>query len=293
MSGIKTIALTGVGNLGQSFVDHLVSEQKAGKISKVIVLSRESSKGSETNSKLEAQGATIAFVDYDNQKSIESALTGVDAIISTLPVAGLLSQITIAKAAKAAGVKLFIPSEFGDPTEGEYPAGTLPALKVQVRKELKDIGIPYAWFYTGPFPDFCLTPYLGYDFAGGKIIIRGHGDGPVSWTARSDIARFVTYVITTHPIEKYAGRAIRIEGDRKTFNEIAAGYEKKTGKSLEITRVPRADVEKAVAENPNDFLAYLYYVWDAGKALSGKTEELDNDLYPGWNPKKVVDDVLP
>lgn len=59
-----------------------------------------------------------------------------------------------------------------------------------------------------------LRRFLGYDWTAGKITIRGHGDGPVSWTHRLDIARFVLYVITHHPIEKLTGRAIRIEGDR-------------------------------------------------------------------------------
>lgn len=85
-------------------------------------------------------------------------MKGIDAIISTLPYAGLLSQIKIGKAAKEAGVKLFVPSEFGDPTDGQYPPGTLPDLKVQVKKALTEIGIPAIYVFTGPFPDFCLIP---------------------------------------------------------------------------------------------------------------------------------------
>jgi len=204
----------------------------------------------------------------------------------------LLTQIPLAKAAKAAGVKLFVPSEFGDPTDGQYPPNTVPDLKVQVVKALNEIGIPFIRVFTGPFPDFCLIPMFGYDFTGGKVLIRGKGDGAVSWTSRSDIARYVTYVITTHPVEKLAGRTLRIEGDRKTFNELADGYEKKTGKKLEVTRTPRKDLEKALAENPADFLSYLFLTWDTGKAISGTPEQLDNGLYPDWNPKKVVEDVL-
>lgn len=40
MTGIKTIALAGVGNLGNYFVEHLTAEKKAGRLTEVIVLSR-------------------------------------------------------------------------------------------------------------------------------------------------------------------------------------------------------------------------------------------------------------
>lgn len=57
--------------------------------------------------------------------------------------------------------------------------------------------------------------------------------------------------------------------------------------------MPRAEVEKAVADKPEDFIAYLFLIWDKGEALSGPSDQLDNDLYPEWKPKKVVQDILP
>ena len=61
-------------------------------------------------------------VDYSNKESIKKALTGVDVVICTIPLAALDVQSGIAEAAKEVGVKLFVPSEFGVPTEGEHGA---------------------------------------------------------------------------------------------------------------------------------------------------------------------------
>ena len=79
-----------------------------------------------------------------------------DVVVSTLAVAALNVQPGIAEAAKEAGVKLFVPSEFGGPTEGETEG--LFGAKASIQERLKAIGIPYTLFYTGPFADFIWIP---------------------------------------------------------------------------------------------------------------------------------------
>ena len=100
--------------------------------------------------------AKLIQVDYTDKESIKKALNGVDVVISTIPGAAIDVQPTVAEAAKDAGVKLFIPSEFGGPTEGETE-GYLGA-KAKIHDQLKAIGIPYALFYTGGFADYLWTP---------------------------------------------------------------------------------------------------------------------------------------
>ena len=95
-------------------------------------------------------------VDYSDKESVKKALTGVDVVISTVPGTALDVQPGIAEAAKEAGVKLFVPSEFGGPTEGATEG--LFGTKAKIHEQLKPIGIPYALFYTGPFADFIWGP---------------------------------------------------------------------------------------------------------------------------------------
>jgi hypothetical protein len=83
-------------------------------------------------------------------------LTGVDVVISTIAWTAIDVQPKLAEAAKEAGVQLFIPSEFGGPTEGETE-GYLGA-KAKIHGQLKAIGIPYALFYTGGFSDCLWSP---------------------------------------------------------------------------------------------------------------------------------------
>jgi uncharacterized protein YbjT (DUF2867 family) len=97
-------------------------------------------------------------VDYSDKESIRSALTGVDVVISTIPVSALGLQAEIAEAAKEVGVKLFVPSEFGGRSEGETQGWK--GAKAGVQDQLRAVGIPYALFYTGTYADFNWVPYV-------------------------------------------------------------------------------------------------------------------------------------
>ena len=100
--------------------------------------------------------AKLIPVDYSDKESIKKALTGVNVVISTIPGAAIGVQPIIAEAAKEVGVSLFVPSEFGGPTEGETE-GYLGA-KAKIHEQLKVIGLPYALFYTGGFSDYLWVP---------------------------------------------------------------------------------------------------------------------------------------
>jgi uncharacterized protein YbjT (DUF2867 family) len=166
MSGYKSFAVVGAGTIGAFIIDQLIKDKAAGTINDVVVLTRQASLGSapyaptdqlKQGSKTTViTGAKLIAVDYSNKGSIKKALTGVDVVISTVPVTALDVQSGIAEAAKEAGVKLFAPSEFGVATEGATEG--FFGVKANIHKQLKAIGIPYALFYTGAFADNLWLP---------------------------------------------------------------------------------------------------------------------------------------
>ena len=97
-------------------------------------------------------------VDYSNDESIKRAFTGVDVVISTVAIAVLDIQEKLAVAAKNADVKLFVPSEFGNITEGDTEG--LHGTKANIQRQLKAMDLPYALFYTGKFSDFGWSSYV-------------------------------------------------------------------------------------------------------------------------------------
>jgi uncharacterized protein YbjT (DUF2867 family) len=110
-------------------------------------------------SKTTVQGdAKVIQVDYSKDESIKRALTGVEVVISTISGEALDIQGKIAAAAKEADVKLFIPSDFGNVTEGETEG--LFGAKANIQTQLKALEIPYVVFYTGPFADYIWASYV-------------------------------------------------------------------------------------------------------------------------------------
>jgi nucleoside-diphosphate-sugar epimerase len=131
---MQSIALVGAGKLGKYFVDVL----SANKSIPFIVLTRP---GSESSKSLPG-GTKLVPVDLSNADSVTAAFRDnkIDVVISTLGIAGLPSQTLIADAAKAAGVKLFVLSEFGSSDLGATE-GVL-GIKETHAKYLASIGLP-------------------------------------------------------------------------------------------------------------------------------------------------------
>jgi hypothetical protein len=64
---------------------------------------------------------TVICLDVSNAESLKKAFTGVDVVVSTISGGGFAVQGNLLTAAKEAGVKRFVPSEFGvDITKSKY-----------------------------------------------------------------------------------------------------------------------------------------------------------------------------
>ncbi|KAI0259733.1 NAD-P-binding protein [Gloeopeniophorella convolvens] len=280
MSGYKNFAIIGAsGSIGSFITRQFLKEKAEGAVDEVVVLTRE---GSDTTAE---DGVKVIKVDYSNHESVKNALDGIDVVISALRSAVLHLQPGIAAAAKQAGVKLFVPSEFGGVTEGATE-GVL-AVQANVHAQLRAIGIPYTLFYTGMWPDFIFNEFTQLDLASGKVTIGGDGNSLVSFTSRTDVARYVAYALTRLPIERLQNRAFSIAGDSTSFSEIFKQYEAKTARKLEITHIPVSELNEKLAENPQDIVSFLRKFW----AVYGPLERLDNNLYPGWNPSSVANNL--
>ncbi|KZT55911.1 NAD(P)-binding protein [Calocera cornea HHB12733] len=285
MSGYKNFAVAGAGTIGLPIVEELLKAKAAGTVAKVVVLTR-SATGKDA---LAEKGAEPIVVDYDSPTSLQSALKGIDIVISTLNVFGLDAQSQLADAAKAAGVKLFVPSEFGGDTVN-FPEG-FNAPKAAQRERLTAIGIPWALFPTGPFADWIwFVPYIGFDLVNGKFEVAGTGNSPVTFTSRKDIARYVVHVLTSLPPSKLENHVFKVEGQRISVKGVAEEYEKRTGKKIEITSVPLEVVKDQAAKNPGDFKSWFALYLELHGTV-GKKEEVNVD-WPELNPESVVDAIL-
>ena len=59
-----------------------------------------------------------------------------------------------------------------------------------------------------------------------------------------------------------------------------------------MTHRARSELEVALKANPADIISLIFLDLDQGGGIVGNTEDLDNDVFPGWNPKGPVDVVI-
>ncbi|KAH9032463.1 NAD-P-binding protein [Lactarius pseudohatsudake] len=287
MSGFKKFVVVGAGNLGSLVVEELLKQKAAGAVEEITIVTRPASKDNEKNKAFAARGARIAAAEYTDVSALTTALGGAHVVISTVSLIVIDAQVPIAQAAKAAGARVFIPSEFGGPTDRLNDS--LLGLKGALHAKLREVGPPLLLVYTGPTADTSWVGGVGLDVTSGKVAVGGDGNAPISFTARNDVARFLVYVLVHAPAARLQNQTLRLEGDRASFNEIFKGYEERTGKKLDVTYRSLDSLRAKLAENPQDFDAYLHLIW----ATDGTNGTPDNGLYPEWNPTKVLDIIAP
>ncbi|ORY58674.1 hypothetical protein BCR35DRAFT_326838 [Leucosporidium creatinivorum] len=271
-----TFALAGAGGLGSYIAEHLAAAPGT----TVKVLSR-------TSDKQVPKGAELKVVDYDSEDSLVEALKGVEVVISTLNGAGFAAQPALAKAAaKVGGVKLFVPSEFGNPT-AHLTDGPLFG-KTQFQQLLKSLGFDVLLVHPGPFLDTVYNPHVGFDWNTGTVNIIGKGDNPIPLTTRNDIGRFLAHALTTFPASDLANKTYHLQGDVLSFNGAVALYEAThPGKKITVDYTSREETEEYIKEHPGlaSVLQYLRLSWDVEAAP--REEETANGLWREWNPTKA------
>jgi hypothetical protein len=164
----------------------------------------------DVNAALAKKGVTVRAFDVDAASEAFETLRGIDVLICTTAIPGVTSQSKILKTALDAGVKLYVPNEWGFTPDGLD--GLVFQAKANVRAEALLLGLPTAAFFTGLWPEWTST--LGWDIKEGKIDIGGTGNVPFSATGLDDVARFVAYALTSLPQDQIENAKFTLEADK-------------------------------------------------------------------------------
>jgi len=198
-----------------------------------------------------SQGAKLVESNLEDVESLKKSLHGVDLVVSVLSVHSLEHQINLIKASKEAGVKRFVPSEFGFDVEAPIQNGIQVDFfypKIKAREELRRVGLDHVIIITGAFTSYLLSPFFGVDLEHGKI--RSGGTGKEKFVASHvpDFSRAIPD-IATHP--DTTNKIVYIEGDYVSMDEIADTLEEVTGKKITREHVSVDDLKKSITESKN------------------------------------------
>ena len=229
-------------------------------------------------------------VDYDSLESLTNVLRGHDAVVSTLAIAAIATQLLLVEAAAKAGVQRFIPSEFGSNTLYEKTR-QLPVFKdkVVVQDALKKAaaapsGLSYTLICVGPFFDWGITVGFILNLREKSINLYDGGDRVFSTTTLTTIGKAVTAVLKRP--EQTKNRAVYVQDTATTLNKLAAVGKEVTGDDgwKETTVATDELVEQAWAElkkeqpNPGIFVFNFLKACIWGEGYGSHFESLDNEL---------------
>ncbi|KAI8958661.1 NAD(P)-binding protein [Daldinia sp. FL1419] len=275
MSGITKVAIAGAtGKLGPTVVKQLLADGF-----QVTVLSRNGATSSFSPS------VTVTEVDYHSPDSLERALSGQDAVVSTVGIDGLPYQIPLVQAAVKVGVKRFIPSEFGGSAENEKTLSLPPfhakkAVTEVLKKEAAAGSITYTLISTGPFLDMGLQYGFLIDVRGKNVTLWDGGDRAFSTTTVASTAKAVSEVLK-HP-EETKNRCVFVQNARLSPKQLFEHAKKAVGSDGWKSEVKSTDerLKQGYAElekGNNDRMAFVTAaIW--GEGYGAHFDKVDNEL---------------
>lgn len=197
-------------------------------------------------------GAEVVRGDLTDPASLDSALVGVDVVVTTANAIGRLlagahdvsidavdgqGNLNLVEAAERAGVRRFVflsMAGLDDELAALAPLGTAKrAAELRLARSTMETVI----VRPDKFQEVWLGPATGIDPAAGKALVYGHGRTPERYVAEDDVAALVVALVD----EPSPPSVVDFGGsERFTRDEVVAAMGAAFGRTLHARHVPRA-----------------------------------------------------
>ena len=200
--------------------------------------------------------AQVRVVDYNSLDSLVAGLKGQDALVNTLGIGAIPREIhlRLVDAAQSAGVKRYLPSEFGSDTthNARLPVFADKFAVIEKLQQISKTDGEFTWtaVISGPFFDWGLQTKFLINLKGPSTPIYDRGDAIVSGTTLAGVGRAVVGVLKNP--EETKNRPVFVAETEFTQNQLL----KLSGNESKIQReeIKIADLEQqgydALKESP-------------------------------------------
>jgi hypothetical protein len=200
----------------------------------ITVLSREDSSATFPSE------AKVIRANYDSPGALKDAFTGQDVVVSLVGGSVLGDQDKYIDAAIAAGVKRFVPSEFGSDTTDVRNRELVPISDAKFATvnylKAKENELTWNGIITGPFFDWCMkVGFNGFNLADKTVTIFDQGNTKFSTTNLHTIG--VALIKALENPEESKNQYVYLSGFDTTQNEILGLAEKITGAKWTVKHV--------------------------------------------------------
>jgi len=222
------IGITGAtGQLGNLVVEQL--KEKIG-AENIVALVR-------TPEKAEKLGVEARAFDYNNQKELVGALSGIDRLllISSSEIGQRARHHgNVIEAAKKAGVNWLVYTSL---LHADTSSLNLAGEHLATETLIKESGLDYTILRNGWYTENYTGSVAGAVGAG--AFIGSAGDGKISSASRADFADAAAVIISA---ENHKGKVYELAGDESyTLSDLAAEISKQTGKNIPYNNLPESE----------------------------------------------------
>lgn len=234
---IKAVTLVGAnGNLGTLILDALAAAETF----KITILKRSSSKS--TPAHLD-KIRILEVSDTFQVEELATLLKGQDAVIACFPLKDVGEHIRLAEGAARAGVKRFIPADFGSCDSRDARAREVVKLfdhKVQVRETLERLandneGFTWTSLVNGHFFDWGLREnFLHFDLANKVADILDDGNMKSSLSTLGRVAEATVRIL--QDTDATRNKMLFVQSFCVSQNEVLRSLEKATGVEWKVNR---------------------------------------------------------
>jgi nucleoside-diphosphate-sugar epimerase len=251
----------------------------------------------------EKRGAQVIEGAIDTEAGLASFYQGASSVVSSLqggPDVIIDGQTRLLRAARDAGVKRFIPSDYSldlfKVKPGHIPTSDMRRQFASIA-DAKRGNVEVVHVLNGGFLDRGVL--FGFirviDVATQTAYVWGDGKQPMDWTTYADTARYTVEVaVDPRPVPaKFC-----VAGDVLDFDGIVRAYESGSGKTVRVERLGsledlNARIDQLRQADPVNLLAYLPLMYYRSVLNGeGKLDVLMNGRYPSIRPTMVREYVV-
>jgi hypothetical protein len=285
MSTPKSILVLGAGELGSQVLKSLTQHPNRSNIQIALLLRPSTVASSDPAKQAELQSYKKANISLlpgdvvaDTTAHLAALFAPFDTIISctgmTLPRG---TQLKISRAVLEAGVKRYLPWQFGLDYDaiGRASAQDLFDEQLDVRDLLRDQE-KTAWVVvsTGMFMSFLFERAFGVvDLKEGRVQALGHWGNALAVTAVEDIGRVVAEITLVGVEEK---GVVYVAGDVVSMRRLADMVDMVLGRRVEKSVKTVEQLKRELAADPDDVMKKYRAVFAAGVGVSWNMKDTFN-----------------
>jgi NmrA-like family len=293
----NSIVVLGAGELGMAILEAITSNPLYSKDDTVLtVMLRPSSVNSPAPEKQaqlrQIRSMSVSIVSGDTDNDAETQLADIFTSFNTVIHAGGMTaspgtQMKITKAVLAAGVRLYVPWQFGVDYDTIGPSGGFGLFAEQYHiRELLRSQKKTQWIIVsnGIFTSFIFEEFWGVvtklDTDKIKVTALNSWDDRITATTARDIGRCTAELVLNAKAPR--NQAVYIAGDTLTYRDFASVIERETGKEVLRDVWPLEELKEKARQDPDNKLRKYHVVFSEGKGLSWPREQT-------WNAEKGME----